>query len=590
MANVGMTTGDPQDSVDPNASAALNQAIAQGQAQNDLAQQLAQAQNQYNNLLNSYGGGLAAASKYAPYDVGNGMTKWDEFVQQMQLENQKLTQAQSIETARLAQEKALADEKLQEEQKIADQNTVEAYNKNLTSMQGPKDPYGYLFASRGLSAPQGYAPTAAPIPQAVLDQYKSEGVDLQQAQQQLVGGSGPSFISGYLGGMPKTLQQGPMGFQNAPSMANVAPGSQPQPQQPPGGMPFGNMPGGSPNTPPSPSPATPPPGAPPPTGQPMHMATGGTVPGYAPGQDSVPAMLSPGEGILKPQAVQAMGGPSIVNQLNAQSPSPVQPPVQHFADGGFVNPGWGMNPGQQAPQGAGYVFGGVQSSPYQPAQPTTITPTQSGSNYQIAGQNVGQNSVENAPGMGYTMTAPGVANPGSPFPQGPSGIDYVPHHTHWQPATPPGTSPFNIMPPTGLGAGQAFQPGQGMPWQGGHMMPWGMHPVPGQFGPGGLTPTFNPATNPGVSQLTGGIQTGVGPAGGPPMNLNMLDPYTRSMVDQYGVPQIPSAQALANMPQSGLDAYQNYVEKVAGGNFQDLLDQSKNLNPAGENPANMKFT
>lgn len=251
-----------------------------------------------------YGGG----GGYAPYDVGDGQTKWDEFVQQMQLEQQKLQQAQEIENARLAQEKQLQEEQLAQNQKIADQNTVEAFNKNLMDMKGPADPYGYLFASRGLAAPQGYAPTPMPLPDAVKNSYQSQGVDLATAQQQLSGSSGPSFINGYLGGMPSVLQQGPMGFQNNPQNSNTPPGSQSGSGS---GQPSGNsQPSGS---------------------QPTQMSKGGTIPGYAPGKDTVPAQLSPGEGVLTPQAVQMLGGPAAIQQLNSQA-------VQHFATGGMVQP------------------------------------------------------------------------------------------------------------------------------------------------------------------------------------------------------------------------------------------------------------
>jgi hypothetical protein len=45
-------------------------------------------------------------------------------------------------------------------------------------------------------------------------------------------------------------------------------------------------------------------------------AAGGVVPGYAPGQDTVPAMLSPGEGVLTPQTVRSLGGESAIDALN----------------------------------------------------------------------------------------------------------------------------------------------------------------------------------------------------------------------------------------------------------------------------------
>lgn len=43
------------------------------------------------------------------------------------------------------------------------------------------------------------------------------------------------------------------------------------------------------------------------TGGLMHFAKGGIVPGYAPGVDRVPALLSPGEAVLVPEAVRLLG-------------------------------------------------------------------------------------------------------------------------------------------------------------------------------------------------------------------------------------------------------------------------------------------
>ncbi|MFD5697839.1 transglycosylase SLT domain-containing protein [Streptomyces lasiicapitis] len=44
----------------------------------------------------------------------------------------------------------------------------------------------------------------------------------------------------------------------------------------------------------------------------VHFATGGIVPGYQPGVDTVPAMLSKGEGILRPEVVRALGAETIL--------------------------------------------------------------------------------------------------------------------------------------------------------------------------------------------------------------------------------------------------------------------------------------
>lgn len=62
------------------------------------------------------------------------------------------------------------------------------------------------------------------------------------------------------------------------------------------------------------------------------LAEGGVIPGYAPGQDTVPALLSPGEAVLTPQAVRQMGGAPVINAINRSSG------VAHFAAGGFIPP------------------------------------------------------------------------------------------------------------------------------------------------------------------------------------------------------------------------------------------------------------
>ncbi|MGA5820804.1 transglycosylase SLT domain-containing protein [Kitasatospora sp. NPDC094028] len=65
------------------------------------------------------------------------------------------------------------------------------------------------------------------------------------------------------------------------------------------------------------------------------FASGGIVPGYAPGQDTVPAMLSPGEGVLVPEAVQAIG-PDTVRTLNATYGGGRSSTGTHFSGGGIV--------------------------------------------------------------------------------------------------------------------------------------------------------------------------------------------------------------------------------------------------------------
>jgi hypothetical protein len=650
-----------------------------------------------------YGGGYGAATykAYAPYDEGGGHTKWDEFVQQMQLEQAKLAQDKALQEEQLAQQKLLQEEQIAEQKYAANQQAVTDFDKQLNDMKGPADPYGYLFASRGLAAPQGYQPTALPLSDAVSQAYKNQGVDLAQAQSQISGSSGPSFISGYLGSMPTSLQQGPMGFQNTPQFGATPPGSQQQQDLMKSATTQNSQ-------------------------QPTKMAKGGTVPGFAPGQDSVPAQLSPGEGVLTPEAVQMLGGPQAIARFNQQA-------VQHFASGGIVQPtvtqpppiqdafrqfgSWlnqanrpdiqqgisegrdadvlgqflkeayggnspqaatqfmqaleqpgrtGTTPGQfqswltqanrpdlqqgvnegrlsdvfgqylretnnLSPAGYSQLFSGLGQTP------PPVVPT-----YDIAGQQVGAGSFENAPPQGYTMITPGVATApptptatlagsasqtglagtASPTPnmfgsgwqngveqwfqnalgQSPQPLPAV-NYGAGQPASGPigplpRSTPGQPMPASQLGSRPIgplprSTPGQPVPGAGpGKEMPVpGLPPLGGASSQGVTSPLGAPSMdNPNAPLLTGGVLNPVGPAGGPPMNLNDLDPYTRSLVDQYGRPQIPSLQAWNQMPQSGQQAFQNYVEKVAGGNFQDLLDQQQQMAPQGVNPGDLSFS
>jgi hypothetical protein len=48
-----------------------------------------------------------------------------------------------------------------------------------------------------------------------------------------------------------------------------------------------------------------------------RLREGGVVPGYAPGVDSVHAMLSPGEGVLVPEAVRGLGGAAAIQAINS---------------------------------------------------------------------------------------------------------------------------------------------------------------------------------------------------------------------------------------------------------------------------------
>lgn len=71
---------------------------------------------------------------------------------------------------------------------------------------------------------------------------------------------------------------------------------------------------------------------------PVNFARGGVVPGYSPGNDVVSAMLSPGEGILVPQAVRALGGASGIGAINRAYGGGGSSNGNRYADGGVVNP------------------------------------------------------------------------------------------------------------------------------------------------------------------------------------------------------------------------------------------------------------
>ncbi|MFD7015892.1 hypothetical protein [Streptomyces sp. NPDC059928] len=68
--------------------------------------------------------------------------------------------------------------------------------------------------------------------------------------------------------------------------------------------------------------------------RPLAYATGGIVPGFQPGVDSVPAVLSPGEGILRPEVVRALGAETIL-RWNAEA----RRGGNAFAGGGIVGDG-----------------------------------------------------------------------------------------------------------------------------------------------------------------------------------------------------------------------------------------------------------
>jgi phage-related protein len=104
---------------------------------------------------------------------------------------------------------------------------------------------------------------------------------------------------------------------------------------------------------------------------PVAFAHGGTVPGYAPGKDRVPAVLSPGEGVLVPEAVKGLGGPGFVHSANYHY-SKGRAGRKGGPTGGWRNRRWnkrshgrdrkGNNAGMQRYAEGGVVPGGLNST------------------------------------------------------------------------------------------------------------------------------------------------------------------------------------------------------------------------------------
>lgn len=92
----------------------------------------------------------------------------------------------------------------------------------------------------------------------------------------------------------------------------------------------------------------------------VNLRMGGALAGYAPGKDTVPAMLSPGEGVLTPEAVRGLGGAGFVNSANrtfaghrgaGKGAAPLNKFTGHH-DIAFQN-------GLQTGYGRGYATGGM---------------------------------------------------------------------------------------------------------------------------------------------------------------------------------------------------------------------------------------
>jgi SLT domain-containing protein len=94
------------------------------------------------------------------------------------------------------------------------------------------------------------------------------------------------------------------------------------------------------------------------------LRQGGALPGYKPGKDTVPAMLSPGEGVLVPEAVRALGGSSWVHWANHEYSNGRGGKSGMYPGGrtpGVPMPNWGFATGGVVGTALSYFAGGGSS-------------------------------------------------------------------------------------------------------------------------------------------------------------------------------------------------------------------------------------
>jgi hypothetical protein len=234
---------------------------------------------------------------------------------------------------------------------IAKENAaeVDALQKMLAGLSGPKDVYADLFFSHGFLAPQGYKPAPVPLTKAQTDAYKSMGVNQQQLQEMITGTGQPGADTGYLGNLGSSLQPQPgtPGFASAQAPTGQQVASNPTVQ---GGQLYGKAPAGTTVAPPTPS-----------------MAFGGEVPGEV-GEPQL-AVLHGGEqvdnnteeGQLAPMTNTGVH-PAIQKLMDALSELLANPDFQQFA--GVAGQAAGM--GKKAKKGTS-AKGGQAPQPPAPA-------------------------------------------------------------------------------------------------------------------------------------------------------------------------------------------------------------------------------
>lgn len=475
--------------------------------------------------------------------------------------------AASSAAADLAEKKREFDVTTQRD--IAKENAaeVDALQKMLAGLSGPKDVYADLFFSHGLMPPQGYKPAPVPLTQAQKDAYGAMGVNPQQLQQMITGTGQPGADTGYLGSLGSSLQTpaGMPGFQQAQAPTGAQQASNPTVQ---GGALYGKAPAGTSVT------NTQPPAAPAPT---PAMATGGEVPGPV-GQPQL-TVLHGGEQVNNntpqgPIAPVDNAGvhPAIQKLMDALSELLANPDFKQFAGVAGKAASLSHKGGKGAAKGKG---GFPEGSPKEEA---LETPQE-----EAAEQGAMQGPMAGMMPPGPAVTPGGVqamAIGGTVAGVGPT--SYTPSQSLAMQQT--GRSPVVTSAMGGLLPNPTPAPTATVSPRG----TTGAPPL-GTGGPRGL-PVMSPAPPlsgvpqagaQGVTYNTGAAQ----PADNPVLPLTKMDPYARALYDVHGRLHPFSAQQWQQMGPEGQQAVLSYVGKVEGADPAAYQDLAKRLMPESGAPS-----
>lgn len=439
-----------------------------------------------------------------------------------------------VSAADLAEKKREFDITTQRDISKENATEVDALQKMLAGLSGPKDVYADLFFSHGLNTPQGYAPAPVPLTQAQKDAYSAMGVTPQQLQQMIIGNGKPGADTGMLGSLGSSLQT-PAGL---PQFTQAQAPTTPQVASNPtvmGGQLYGKAPAGTTiagNA--APQPPTTPGGVP-------SMAVGGQVPG--------PPMT--------PKLAVVHGGEQV-------TPAPQSEAPDDSTSGGVTSiPS--LKP--QATSGSSDMSGAMTSPGLHPAIAALVDAVSnliSNPDFRPFVEAAEQTN-QATPGGVQSMATGGTVTPGP---------------------TSGGLTPSQSLSYQQTGINPTTQPSAApsMPRPGSTVSP-----PPGGTNPRGI-PTVGAAPAPVLGTPQAGAQgvlsnSGTStPIANPVLALNKMDPYTRALYDIHGRLHPYSAQQEAQMGPQGITAVNSYIGKVLGGDVNAYTDLANRLKPIGAAP------